>query len=80
MVSDLVENLTREVMLKLAGETYFERGEGYYHGGHVYDLVEHEGVIVAKVAGTEDYRVRLWAEDGLAYSCDCPLGLVGEFC
>jgi uncharacterized Zn finger protein len=80
MVSDLVENLTREVMLELAGETYFERGEGYYHGGHVYDLVEHGGVIVAKVAGTEDYRVRLWAEDGLAYSCDCPLGLDGEFC
>jgi uncharacterized Zn finger protein len=80
MVSDLVENLTREVMLQLAGETYFERGEGYYHGGHVYDLVEHGGVIVAKVAGTEDYRVRLWAEDGLAYSCDCPLGLDGEFC
>ena len=80
MVSDLVENLTREVMLELAGETYFERGEGYYQGGHVYDLVEHGGVIVAKVAGTEDYRVRLWAEDGLAYSCDCPLGLDGEFC
>src|SRR5215212_3160149 len=80
MVSDLVENLTREVMLELAGETYFERGEGYYNGGHVYDLVEHGGVIVAKVAGTEDYRVRLWAEDGLAYSCDCPLGLDGEFC
>jgi uncharacterized Zn finger protein len=46
----------------------------------VYDLVEHEGVIVAKVAGTEDYRVRLWAEDGLVFSCDCPLGLDGEFC
>jgi len=80
MVSDLVKNLTREVMLELAGETYFKRGEGYYQGGHVYDLVEYGGVIVAKVAGTEDYRVRLWAEDGLAYSCDCPLGLDGEFC
>ena len=80
MVSDLVENLTRDVMLELAGETYFERGEGYHRGGHVYDLVEHAGIVVAKVAGTEDYRVRLWAGDGLAYSCDCPLGLDGEFC
>jgi uncharacterized Zn finger protein len=46
----------------------------------VYDLVEHAGVVVAKVAGTADYRVRLWVEDGLAHSCDCPLGLDGEFC
>jgi uncharacterized Zn finger protein len=67
-------------MLELAGETYFERGEGYHRGGHVYDLVEHAGVVVAKVAGTEDYRVRLWAEDGLDFSCDCPLGVDGEFC
>jgi uncharacterized Zn finger protein len=80
VVSDLVENLTRDAMLELAGKTYFERGEGYHRGGHVSALVEHEGVIVAKVAGTEDYRVRLWAEDGLAFSCDCPLGLDGEFC
>jgi uncharacterized Zn finger protein len=64
----------------LAGQTYFDRGEDYHRGGHVYDLVEHAGVVVAKVAGTADYRVRLWAEDGLEYSCDCPLGLDGEFC
>jgi uncharacterized Zn finger protein len=67
-------------MLELAGETYFERGEDYHRGGHVYDLVEHADVVVAKVAGTADYRVRLWVEDGLAYSCDCPLGFDGEFC
>jgi uncharacterized Zn finger protein len=67
-------------MLELAGETYFERGEGYHRGGHVHDLVEHAGVVVAKVAGTEDYRVRLWSEDGLDFACDCPLGMDGEFC
>ena len=67
-------------MLELAGETYFERGEGYHRGGHVHDLVEHAGVVVAKVAGTEDYRVRLWSEDGLDFACDCPLGVDGEFC
>src|SRR5215203_1689707 len=80
MVSNLVENLTRDVMLELAGESYFERGEDYHRGGHVHDLVEHAGVVVARVAGTEDYRVRLWAEDVLVFSCDCPLGLDGEFC
>jgi uncharacterized Zn finger protein len=80
MASVLQNIVTRDALLGLAGERYFERGEGYHRGGHVYDLVEHGGVIVAKVAGTADYRVRLWAEDGLAFSCDCPLGLDGEFC
>ena len=67
-------------MLELVGQTYFDRGDDYHSGGHVYDLVEHAGVVVAKVSGTADYRVRLWVEDGLAYSCDCPLGVDGEFC
>jgi uncharacterized Zn finger protein len=80
MASVLENVVTRDALLDLAGESYFERGVGYHHGGHVYDLVEHKGVVVAKVVGTEDYRVRLWAEDGLAFSCDCPLGLDGEFC
>jgi uncharacterized Zn finger protein len=80
MASVLGNIVTRDALLDLAGERYFERGESYHRGGHVYDLVEHGGVVVAKVAGTEDYRVRLWAEDGLAYSCDCPLGLDEEFC
>jgi uncharacterized Zn finger protein len=78
---DLAENLTHDAMLELAGQTYFDRGEDYHRGGHVYDLVEYAGVVVAKVAGTADYRVRLWVEDGdLDYSCTCPLGLDGEFC
>lgn len=67
-------------MLELAGQTYFDRGEDYHRSGHVYGLVEHADVVVATVAGTADYRVRLWVEDGLAHSCDCHLGLDGEFC
>ncbi|MBA3792473.1 MAG: SWIM zinc finger family protein, partial [Rubrobacter sp.] len=74
------KSLTHDALVGLAGKRYFERGEGYHRGGHVYSLVEHDGVIVAKVAGTEEYRVSLWAEDGLAYSCDCPLGMDGAFC
>lgn len=80
MGSELEKSLTHDVLLDLAGERYFQQGEGYHRGGHVYSLVEHDRVIVAKVARTEEYRVRLWAEDGLAYSCDCPLGLDEEFC
>ncbi len=80
MDSELDKSLTHDALLALAGERYFERGEGYHRGGHVYSLVEYDGVIVAKVAGTDEYRVRLWAEDGLAYTCDCPLGVDGAFC
>lgn len=72
--------MTHDGLLELAGERYFERGEGYHRGGHVRDLVEHDGVIAAKVLGTHEYRVRFWAEDDLVYSCDCPLGVDGEFC
>ena len=70
MGSDLDESLTHGVLLDLAGERYLERGEGYHRGGHVYSLFEHDGVIVAKVVGTEEYRVSLWAEDGISYSYD----------
>jgi uncharacterized Zn finger protein len=80
MASVLENVVTRDALLDLAGERYFKRGEDYHRGGHVHDLVEHDGVVVARVAGTEDYGVRLWAENGFAYSCDCPLGLDGEFC
>ena len=71
----------RRLPLELAGERYFERGEGYHHGGHVRSTVEHEGTIAAKVLGTHECRVRLWIEDdGLDYSCDCSLGVDGAFC
>lgn len=81
MASVLESVLNRESLLGLAGDRYFERGEGYHLEGRVRSLVEHEGTIVAKVLGTEEYRVRLQARDGgLDYSCDCPLGTDGEFC
>lgn len=81
MGSPFDEILNHDVLLDLAGERYFERGEGYHRGGHVRALVEHDGVLVAKVLGTYEYRVRFRVEDGgIAYSCDCPLGVNGEFC
>ncbi len=69
------------LLIEFAGERYFGRGEKYFHEGRVRSLVEHEGTVAAKVAGTHEYRVRLWGEDGeLLHSCDCPLGMDGEFC
>lgn len=80
MSSALPEVLSRAALRVLAGGRYFDRGEGYYRDGRVRDLVEHEDVLVAKVHGMHEYRVRLWAEGGLHYSCNCPLGVDGEFC
>ncbi len=80
-VEPLDRILNRDALLGLAGERYFERGVEYYLDGRVRSLAGHEGTVVAKVLGTEEYRVRLWVGDGdLGYSCDCPLGMDGEFC
>ncbi|MFQ6005265.1 MAG: DUF6880 family protein [Woeseia sp.] len=77
----LAENLTISRIRRLAGSRYFSRGEGYLLGGRVVRLVEQNGQITATVAGTHDYRVRIWdACDGLDFSCDCPLGRRDEFC
>lgn len=73
--------LTPGVLLELAGARYFERGEDYHERGLVRALIAHEGTVAAKVVGTHEYRVRLWADgDELRNSCDCPLGVAGEFC
>ncbi|MCA1592546.1 MAG: SWIM zinc finger family protein [Acidobacteria bacterium] len=66
---------------QLAGERFFARGEKYFDEGRVHGLTEYRGQVAAKVAGTEDYRVKFWAERGrLGYSCSCPVGDDGEFC
>lgn len=81
MGDSLDKVLRHSALLALAGERYFERGEGYYRDGRVRDLVQHEGVLVAKVVGTHEYRVKLWSEgEDLRYSCNCPLGVDEEFC
>lgn len=81
MASPLDGILDHDALLELAGGTYFGRGEEYFREGRVRSLVEHGGAVAAKVVGTEEYRVKLWAEDGdLGHSCDCPLGMDEEFC
>ena len=58
-----------------------ERGADYAAGGRVHGLRDDGEVVVAEVAGTRRYRVRLWAEDGgLAFACTCPVGEEGRFC
>ena len=73
--------LTEASLEELAGERAFERGEDYFADGLVDTLNESNGVVTARVHGTYDYRVKLWAEkEELAFDCNCPVGQDGSFC
>jgi uncharacterized Zn finger protein len=62
-----------ETLRDLAGEKVFARGEVYYRSGHVEILSIESARVLARVAGTEDYRTVLTgrgkAIDG---ECSCP--------
>jgi len=66
---------------ELAGKRAFDRGAEYFEDGHVVGLRDDDGVITARVRGTHDYRIKLWAaEEELDFECDCPVGERYEFC
>ena len=76
-----LNNLNRRMLLELAGERSFERGENYFDEERVRSLVEFEGMLAASVEGTEDYRVKLvMGRSGLSFSCECPYADEGNFC
>jgi uncharacterized Zn finger protein len=77
----LSQCLTREHILRLAGERYFQRGLNYFRQGRVAELEEFGDSIEAIVEGTEEYVVKLAAKSGgLEHDCNCPLGLDDAFC
>lgn len=79
--SSLEEILDRQTLRRLAGARAFERGEDYCASGQVGAVSERDGILSAKVQGTQAYRVKLWREgDALDYSCTCPVGRDGAFC
>jgi uncharacterized Zn finger protein len=79
--SPLAAVLGRDTLRRLAGPTWFERGERYAADGAVSALVEDGGVVVARVLGTSAYRVRLWVDgSALGFACSCPLGREGACC
>lgn len=82
MDSYFADIFDRRLLLELAGGRSFERGEDYYRRGAVRSLVEHEGLLTARVLGNHEYRVRFRAKEngGLSYSCSCPVGTDGLFC
>jgi uncharacterized Zn finger protein len=66
---------------RLCNDRSFARGEAYFDEGRVCSLVEQDGVLTAVVSGQKDYRVKLqWVDSEVEYSCNCPVGLDGEFC
>lgn len=78
---DLTAIVTPANLRRLAGDSYFGRGEAYFDDGTVRGLRFQDGVIRAKVWGTREYRVDLCARDGeLDCACTCPLGRDGAFC
>jgi uncharacterized Zn finger protein len=68
-------------LMRLAGERFYERGLKYFKRGAVVRLTCTSDSVSAKVRGTHDYRVKIWMEGkALAFECDCPIGMDGEFC
>ncbi len=66
---------------QMTGAAYFARGWRYYQDGHVSSIEGQGDVVRAVVSGSHDYAVELtWGEQRVDYSCDCPLGMDGEFC
>jgi len=73
--------LSEEQLKELTDSRSWERGEDYHQQGRVISLLEDKNMLIGKVAGTRNYRVELWVEDGeLDGSCDCPMGDAGVFC
>jgi uncharacterized Zn finger protein len=66
---------------RMANDRSFARGEAYFKDGRVHSLATYEGTATAIVSGQENYCVTLRpTEREIEYSCDCPIGLDGEFC
>ena len=77
----LAKVLTRDALRREAGAKSYRRGEAYFEDGAIRGVVEDKDILTAKVEGTRNYTVRLWAEGNrLGYSCSCPLGVDGVFC
>jgi uncharacterized Zn finger protein len=73
--------LSKELLLTMAGERYFKRGEDYAGRGYVHDLTVESNGLTACVSGTEEYDVELLIEGKeLLSTCTCPLGVDDIFC
>lgn len=79
-LTPLSEALTDAALRSLADGKSHDRGRRCFEQGMVEHLPEFDGKLTARVRGGELYRVKLWAEAGLAHECTCPVGADGLFC
>ncbi len=82
MSESALDFLSPQLLRDYADGRSFERGEDYFKSESVFGMEEYQGKVVAKVSGTHDYKVKLWAEDKdeLGYDCNCPYADEGNFC
>ena len=73
--------ISNEHLIRLAGKPAFNRGMGYFRGGHVLRLQQKGNRITAEVEGSEIYQVTLkWTSSQLDGACDCPASEGFDFC
>lgn len=73
--------LDRERLRQLTDSGSWDRGIRYFQQGRVSRLVIDADTVTARVMGTHEYTVELWAdEDRIHGECTCPMGDRGIFC
>lgn len=80
--TDTLESLiTAGRLLEIAGEVTYARGAAYAREGRVRDMSIQDGVLTARVDGSETYRARLFKQGPrLDFDCTCPVGNELRFC
>jgi len=62
-----------DALRRLAGDKAFARGQAYHRDGHVRILALESSRVLARVEGSEDYRVQLTGQGGrIGGTCTCP--------
>ena len=70
-----------DALRDLAGDKVFARGEAYHRDGQVEILAIEPGRVLARVAGTEDYRTELTGRgEEIGGECSCPAFEDWGFC
>lgn len=73
--------ITCDLLLEMARDVTYARGHAYAQEGRVRELSIEDGVLTARVDGSETYRVRLFRQGTrLDFDCTCPVGNELRFC
>lgn len=76
-----MQEITDQLLIRLAGEAAYQRGLGYYREGRVGPLRHKGKSIIAEVDGSETYQVRLKHTSKVFEGvCDCPASEGVDFC